>query len=45
MKPVIAFLIVYKIENQQACGHTDGEARDVDEGISLIPDEVPERDF
>ena len=45
MKPVIAFLIVYKIENQQAGGHADGETRDVDERVSLIPDEIPEGDF
>jgi hypothetical protein len=45
MEPVKAQFIENPKGDQQAAGHSDGQARDIDEGIPCLPADAPEDDF
>lgn len=45
MVPVVAQFILDVEYNQEAAGNADGEAQDVDEGVRLVPEEIPASDF
>jgi hypothetical protein len=42
MEPIVAQLIQDPDADQQAAGHADGQARDVDEGVPLMLEDIPQ---
>jgi hypothetical protein len=45
MEPVEAQLVQDPDQDQEAAGHADGQAYDVDQRVCLVLEKVPVRDF